>query len=93
MNVNISVDILTFLQELIETRKTSYQEASDLLSCLFSGKRGFSAKTVRRFCADNNIRSRSLLDDYEIDRLICVNVSKVYIYICVMRNMKMCQSA
>ena len=78
MSVDISIDIVGLLQELIEVRKISHREASENLQSLFNRSRGFSARTVRRLCAINNIHTRSIVDDSHLDRLIRVNVAKVY---------------
>ena len=75
---DISIDIASLLQELIEVRKISHRKASENLQRLFNRSRGFSARTIRRLCATNNIRTRSIEGDSHLDRLIRVNVAKVY---------------
>ena len=78
MSIDISVDIVSLLRELIEVRKISHREVSEYLQHLFNRSRGFSARTIRRLCATNNIHTRSIVDDSHLDRLIRVNVAKVY---------------
>lgn len=55
---------------LVEAQRRSHEEIAWLLQHRYPGQRGFSARSVRRFCQENNISARSGLDDASLEGLV-----------------------
>ena len=56
---------------------TPHEYISHRLQLLYPGRRGLSARSVRRFCAEQGIRARNLLSDNALDQVIQSQVSAV----------------
>lgn len=66
----------TRIQQEIALGK-SYTQVAEELQAEYAGKRGFSARSVRRFCANHGISPTSLLSDHQLDKVVATGVSKV----------------
>lgn len=66
-------DYLDEIRKLIEDGRT-HEDISLLLSSRHPGERGYSRRSVRRFCAMHGIRSRSGLTESELDDLLSSTV-------------------
>ena len=65
------------VKKLILTGKT-YEEISDILiSEQPTEKRGLSARSIRRFCNDNQIDNKSLIGKKQLDETVQKELSKV----------------
>ena len=49
--------------DLIKNKKLSYNEASEVLTGLYPGLHGLSSRSVRRFCDQRGISSRTSAED------------------------------
>ena len=59
---------VNFVRDLFLRRKKSHAEISNIMKqmYMYPGKKGFSERTVRRFCLNNNIvRNRITTDELE----------------------------
>ena len=70
---NISPD---FIADLVHQKKT-YLEISTLLKTMHPDKKGFSERSVRRFCDANGISKQSKIDNDRLDDIVQEVVSKV----------------
>ena len=55
----------------------SYQRISRHFKELYPSRRGFSARSVRRFCSDHGITRRNSLTDYQLDQIVSSCISAV----------------
>ena len=67
-------DLLQKLQTLIDEGKTYEQISQTLQSSNVAVTRGLSARSVRRFCADNGIKKKKGAD---LDNIVAQSVSEV----------------
>ena len=49
--------------DLIKSKNLSYNEASEVLTGVYPGLRGLSSRSVRRFCNQRGISSRTSAED------------------------------
>ena len=57
---------MNFVRDLFFCRKKTHAEISNIMKQMYPGERGFSERTVRRFCLYNNIvRDRFTTDELE----------------------------
>ena len=67
-NLNMDATDVNFVRDLFLRRKKSHAEISNIMKqmYMYPGKKGFSERTVRRFCLNNNIvRNRITTDELE----------------------------
>lgn len=64
------------IRELVEAGE-SHKYISHHLQLLYPGRHGLSARSVRRFCAEQGIRARNLISDDALDQVIHSQVSAV----------------
>ena len=77
-----------FVRDLYLDRKKTHAEISNILKQMYPGEKGFSERTVRRFCLNNNIvRNRMTTDELEghvraaVQQVSCKGtISSVVIY-------------
>ena len=62
-----SVISLDEMKSLVLTKRKTHQEISNILKERHPDMRGLSAMNVRRFCNKNGMRTRTTLDDSELD--------------------------
>lgn len=68
------------LEELILKRREegfTYPEISEELCAKFPGERGFSSRSVRRFCEEHGIRRSSYLSQKELSKVVATAVNQV----------------
>ena len=66
----------TIRHEVVVAKKT-YAQISQELQDSFPSERGFSIRSIRRFCERHDIHSRSQLSDRQIDMVVTSGISKV----------------
>ena len=73
------MDIADYRQEVARrvAAGDTYQRISSSLRQRHPSRRGFSARTVRRFCSREGIHYRSGLDEGQLDRVIASQVLSV----------------
>lgn len=62
--------------DILEAGKTHAQIATEL-QARYPGERGFSARSVRRFCANYGITASSGLSDDHLDKVVASGIAKV----------------
>ena len=65
------------VRDLVETHGYSYADISRECQLLRPGMRGFSERSIRRYCKEHRISKTSQLDDVALDRIVHSSVSKV----------------
>ena len=63
-------DMIGFFQQ-----KKTYEEISRILQNRYPGKRGFSTKSIQRFCKENNVSPRT--SNNELQVMVSAAVSEV----------------
>lgn len=71
---NISVE---FIENLVCVQKKTHLQVSQILKDHFPDQKGFSERTVRRYCKEHDISERHGIDDNSLDYLVQETVSKV----------------
>ena len=61
--------------DLIKNKKLSYNEASEVLGGAYPGLRGLSSRSVRRFCNERGISSRTSAED--LAEMVSIATSQV----------------
>ena len=75
-----SLELISLIRELVETHGYTHANISEEFRSVAGETRGFSERSVRRFCSRHGIHSYSLqLNECDVDRLICGYVSRVCI--------------
>ena len=67
------VDV-NLIRQLVSVKKYTHAQASDYLKTKYPNSRGFSERTVRRYCKENEISSRT--DTNEVNRTVADAVSQ-----------------
>ena len=67
-----------FVREKVETEKFTHKKLSDTLQQAFPGERGFSERSVKRFCNEKSIRKTTNLDEQELDEVVAQAVTQVH---------------
>ncbi len=55
-----------FIRKKVEKDMWTHKKISDFLSVNYRGKRGFSIRSVQRFCTDRSIHKTSRINDHEL---------------------------
>lgn len=56
--------------ELIENENKTFEEVSEILQSIFPNERGFSIKSVKRFCKGHTISRRQQIEDDDLDEIV-----------------------
>ena len=72
-----SVISLDEMKSLVLTKRKTHQEISNILKKRHHDMRGLSAMNVRGFCNENGIRTRTTLDDSEIEKGVTKSITEV----------------
>ena len=72
-----SVISLDEMKSLVLTKRKTHQEISNILKERHPDMRDLSAMNVRRFCNENRIRTRTTLDDSEIEKEVTKSITEV----------------
>ena len=62
-------DFEEFVREKVKLKYT-HKQLSDHFKELFSGQRGFSVRLVESFCAEKEIKKKTVIDDQDLDSVI-----------------------
>jgi hypothetical protein len=82
------------VRELVQNH--TLDEVSDILQTEFPNQRGFSIKSIKRFCQAHGIAKRKLVTDDELDQIVessvrQVNVCTILISSCRFFYILVCQ--
>ena len=69
--------IEALVRDRIEQQRKSHSEVSTELQQLYSGVRGLSCMSVRRYCAQHGIHKTARVDDATLDQIVSSNVARV----------------
>lgn len=72
----------TFIENLVYRENKTYIQISELLQKRFPNERGFSERSVRRYCKETGISKRSGVDEAELYDIVADTVAKVSISEC-----------
>ena len=72
-----------FIREKVERDHATHDQMSQELTRTFPGERGFSARSVRRFCQEKNIHKTSRMSAPEVNSAVQEAVLKVSVCGCV----------
>ena len=67
----------SLISKRVTEERKSLKQISEELKGLYPGVRGLSARSIRRFCDENNIHTTSLLSDEDLDRVVSSSIAKV----------------
>ena len=76
--------VCDFLKQKIGCERKTYEEISQELRRFHPGTRGLSARSVRRFCADNDITPICKLTEPQLDCVVASSIAKVCAWISCM---------
>ena len=69
-----SMNAVEFVRRMVEVEKKTHKEISIILKQVHPDVVGLSERTVRRFCARNNIHSRNRnLSREDLDAVVSIN--------------------
>ena len=68
-----------FVREKIEQEHTTHGKLSELLCSRYPGVRGFSIRSIQRFCHEKGIHKTSRLSQADVEDVVSAGVSKVYL--------------
>ena len=66
-----------YVREKVVTEKYSHRQLSDELQRAFPDERGFSVRSVKRFCSEKGIKKTCDVDDQELDEVVSSAVLQV----------------
>ena len=69
-----------FVKERVTVHKCTHRQVSDELKLSFPGQRGFSIRSVERFCREKGIKKMTDIDDQELDDIVSEAVLQVACY-------------
>ena len=72
-----------FVREKVEKERWTHSKISEHLQQAYPGVKGFSVRSLQRFCSDKGIRKTARLSEQELDEAVAGAVSQVFISVCV----------
>ena len=72
-----SVILLDEMKSLVLTRRKTHQKISSILKERHPYMRALSAMNVTRFCSENGKRTRTTLDDSEIEKEVTKSIAEI----------------
>ena len=68
----------SIIRKLVVEEKRSYSDVSTVLKATFPQiAKGFSCRSIRRYCKQENIQKTSRLEQHAVDRLVETSIQKV----------------
>ena len=68
----------SFIKEKVEIERFTYSELSQQLQTAYPGEKGFSARSLQRYCRAKGISKTSKIDDNMLDDVVAEAVSMVW---------------
>ena len=69
--------IAAVVRQMVEVERKSHEKVSEELMVRFSGKKGLSSRSVRRFCSEHDIHGISRLEQPELSQVVATAVDQV----------------
>ena len=66
-----------FVREKLVIERYTYKQLSDELQQCFPGEKGYSVRSIKRFCSEKGIRKTSDIDQQELDEVVSSAVLQV----------------
>ena len=66
-----------FIRDKVERDHMTHGKISELLATRFPGVRGFSIRSIERFCEEKGIHKTSRLSQAEVEHAVAAGVAKV----------------
>ena len=76
------LDVESFIRTKIEGENFTHQRLSDSLQKIFPGQKGFSIRSLQRYCASKDIHKTSRLNKNDLDEIVEESVNEVCIFMC-----------
>jgi hypothetical protein len=67
----------TFVRDKIENQRWTHEELSESLRASYPGVKGFSVRSIERFCSDKDIHKTSRLSTEDLDGAVTGAVAQV----------------
>ena len=71
-------DLEDYISHKVEQDHLTHREISQRLQARFPGVRGFSIRSVSRFCQEKGIHKTSRLSQAEVEHVVAEGVAKVF---------------
>jgi len=71
-------DLEDYIRDKVEREHLTQSKISERLKARFPGTRGFSARSIRRFCQEKGIQKTSRLSQADVEEVVAEGVSKVF---------------
>ena len=65
------------IREKIEKDRWTHRQLSDHLVQAYPGERGFSVRSLQRFCAENDIHKTERIDESALNQVVTDAIAKV----------------
>ena len=66
-----------FIREFLGKKESTFEELSEYLQATYPGVRGFSCRSIKRFCSERGIKRRGMVCDEGLDNAVGLAVSEV----------------
>ena len=66
-----------FIRDKIEKHRWTYRQLSNHLLQAYPGERGFSVRSLQRFCAANDIKKTARISDSALNQVVTDAIAKV----------------
>lgn len=66
-----------FVRQKVIIEKCTHKQVSDQLQQSFPGEKGFSVRSIERFCSEKGIKKLPDIDDQELDEVVSSAVLQV----------------
>ena len=71
-----------FVREKVEKERWTHSQISEHLQQAYPGVKGFSVRSIERFCREKEIRKTARLSDQELDEAVAGAISQVFCSVC-----------
>lgn len=71
------------VKEKIEVCRWTHKQLSDYLQQLYPGSRGYSVRSLERYCSEADIHRTSRLSEYRVDIHVSQGMQRVSSYKCM----------
>ena len=69
--------IESFIKFRVQIMRKTHKQISEELQANFPGERGFSVRSIERFCSEKGIKKMSQLSDREVDMIVSEAIAQV----------------
>ena len=71
-----------FVRDKVVVERCTHRQVSDELQQSFPGEKGFSVRSIERFCSKKGISKTSDIDDQDLDEVISSAILQVKAWLC-----------